>query len=413
MEAVPGRYALDVDEELRRAERAGDWRDHAARLRHAGRAHAARRAVEARAQGGDAEARALLDDWYPLDRPTLVLFDALDPPADLEEHRVGRFSGLPWLLLLGDPDPRCLERLTSQRPVPAGLGGWKSDVVPWAAVEELWTLPFLQRLLAAFQAFGPVVLERTRLSPREAVEFARALWVLREGESKPWTRSPRQSAAWALGVFADPEREVVDLISQALTDANWLVRFEGSLARAALERRPHTDDAWGGWSGRPGWLPWRCPAVLRDPLTGCLERGILRPPPEIRPPHPDAPRPSGWVLLDVDMLKRVNDVQGCTRGDETLVAVAEGLQQIAGDRVVRWGGDEFLVCLEEATELYAFAERLRAAAGKATGGLVTASASVVAGRELEGVLRRLEEALHQAKLAGRDRTVIWSEALER
>ena len=57
------------------------------------------------------------------------------------------------------------------------------------------------------------------------------------------------------------------------------------------------------------------------------------------------------AVIDLDRFKLVNDTHGHAVGDELLVLVAQGLQQIADDArcdastVVRQGGDEFLLSL--------------------------------------------------------------------
>lgn len=55
------------------------------------------------------------------------------------------------------------------------------------------------------------------------------------------------------------------------------------------------------------------------------------------------------VLLDVDGLKTVNDRWGHAAGDAALAHLASALAEHVGDHgwVARWGGDEFLVVLEE------------------------------------------------------------------
>ena len=68
----------------------------------------------------------------------------------------------------------------------------------------------------------------------------------------------------------------------------------------------------------------------------------------------DAARASGRTLVlgigDVDNFKAVNDKHGHQAGDACLQAVAEALRSACreGDRVFRWGGDEFAVLLEGA-----------------------------------------------------------------
>lgn len=55
------------------------------------------------------------------------------------------------------------------------------------------------------------------------------------------------------------------------------------------------------------------------------------------------------VLLDVDGLKTVNDRWGHAAGDAALAHLAAALAEHVGDHgwVARWGGDEFLVVMEE------------------------------------------------------------------
>jgi diguanylate cyclase (GGDEF)-like protein len=55
------------------------------------------------------------------------------------------------------------------------------------------------------------------------------------------------------------------------------------------------------------------------------------------------------VMADLDGLKRINDTHGHEAGDAAIRAVAQGLRTLVrhGDRVYRWGGDEFVVVLSE------------------------------------------------------------------
>ena len=83
----------------------------------------------------------------------------------------------------------------------------------------------------------------------------------------------------------------------------------------------------------------------RDPLTGLHNRRGLH----------DAVAARGGVqrfegalmLLDIDHFKRVNDGQGHAAGDAVLVEVARRLNAAVrdDDLVVRWGGEEFIICM--------------------------------------------------------------------
>ncbi|RLE36328.1 hypothetical protein DRJ24_00775, partial [Candidatus Acetothermia bacterium] len=72
--------------------------------------------------------------------------------------------------------------------------------------------------------------------------------------------------------------------------------------------------------------------------------------------------PIGFLMIDVDRFKEINDRFGHQIGDRVLKAVAELLidQVRESDIVVRYGGDEFLIMLLETDgETEAVAERIR------------------------------------------------------
>lgn len=123
-------------------------------------------------------------------------------------------------------------------------------------------------------------------------------------------------------------------------------------------------------------------------------------------------QPFTVVILDVDHFKKINDELGHLSGDQVLKAVATLLDQAVRetDTVARFGGEEFVVVLPQ-TDLPGaaiFAERLRqmVAAQTLEGASVTVSmglATPLEGETAAGVLTRADEALYQAKRAGRDR----------
>lgn len=68
------------------------------------------------------------------------------------------------------------------------------------------------------------------------------------------------------------------------------------------------------------------------------------------------------ILADIDDFKMINDTYGHEAGDMALVCIANILEGICrGHRVVRWGGEEFLVVLFDVTEEEAFdiSEKIR------------------------------------------------------
>jgi len=132
-------------------------------------------------------------------------------------------------------------------------------------------------------------------------------------------------------------------------------------------------------------------------------------------------RPMGVIMADVDHFKRYNDTLGHEAGDRLLVALADCLraQVRAGDIVCRYGGEEFLIILPEASLelLTQRAEELRALVARQMGDLavagmqpVTMSLGVacfpVHARDASELVCAADEALYCAKHAGRDRVEI-------
>ena len=120
------------------------------------------------------------------------------------------------------------------------------------------------------------------------------------------------------------------------------------------------------------------------------------------------------ILMDVDRFKAMNDTYGHHVGDEVLKEVARILinHTRKSDLVARWGGDEFVIIatktdLQHVIEL---AEAIRERVQKVTidtaeGCKVTVSigvATVATDDSLKTMLCRADEALYEAKGAGRN-----------
>ena len=131
------------------------------------------------------------------------------------------------------------------------------------------------------------------------------------------------------------------------------------------------------------------------------------------------------VLVDLDDLRGVNDRWGRPAGDHVLTQVAQLLMSGARmvDRVGRWAGGTFAIVLPEtgAGAAFGLAERMRAdlaarrfgavvlAGARPLGPLrVTVSCGVAAaqGHDGRGLVARAHEALHRAKLRGRNRSIV-------
>lgn len=157
--------------------------------------------------------------------------------------------------------------------------------------------------------------------------------------------------------------------------------------------------------------------AMQDPLTGLLNRRGLQ----------DAlsnclaylrrhQKPLPMLMLDLDHFKKINDLYGHDVGDQVLVKVAGLIKQTLrqSDVVARLGGEEFVILLPMATEEQAWqtAERLRQQiAALHFPQPVTAhyrqTVSVglsmqTADYDIDQQLQQADQALYQAKQAGRD-----------
>src|ERR671918_267375 len=117
-------------------------------------------------------------------------------------------------------------------------------------------------------------------------------------------------------------------------------------------------------------------------------------------------RPVTVLLIDVDNLKEVNDTLGHSAGDRLLKACGAAWHERlrSADLLARYGGDEFAVILPDCSMDHALVvgERLR----EATPAETTSSIGVAQWDGVESsdqMLRRADDAMYQAKRAGRNR----------
>lgn len=159
----------------------------------------------------------------------------------------------------------------------------------------------------------------------------------------------------------------------------------------------------------------------RDPLTGLSNRRGLHDAAAAR--GLDLHFEGALLLVDIDHFKRVNDGHGHAAGDVVLVEVARRLVEVVrGDDVlVRWGGEEFLICLPgvDAPHAQALAQRVLQAVGgepvalpAPAGGALRVTASIGYGcfplpparlpLSLERAINLADMALYTAKNQGRN-----------
>jgi diguanylate cyclase (GGDEF)-like protein/PAS domain S-box-containing protein len=139
------------------------------------------------------------------------------------------------------------------------------------------------------------------------------------------------------------------------------------------------------------------------------------------------PRALALIVFDADHFKHINDRYGHPAGDRVLCDLAKALRDSfrAVDTVARLGGEEFAVLLPSTgiEQALASAERLRAAVSTR---LVAADGAEIAYTVSAGVavldseagagaidllIKRADEALYQAKAAGRNRVAAWTDEL--
>ena len=167
-----------------------------------------------------------------------------------------------------------------------------------------------------------------------------------------------------------------------------------------------------------------------DPLTGLLNRRAFseRLDFELRR-SARTEYPLGFVLIDIDFFKSINDKHGHPTGDAVLRRVANVLVENlrTTDIVARFGGEEFAVLLLDTgrSDTIAVAEKLRESVAKERfvneEGIALKQLTISLGVALcpedahsaDTLLSRTDRALYAAKAAGRNQAMLWSEQLDR
>ncbi|OGN56449.1 MAG: hypothetical protein A3D96_04900 [Chlamydiae bacterium RIFCSPHIGHO2_12_FULL_44_59] len=162
----------------------------------------------------------------------------------------------------------------------------------------------------------------------------------------------------------------------------------------------------------------------RDTLTGAINRinmlTLLREQQEISKREN---QPCFLAMLDIDFFKKINDQYGHPIGDKVLIALVHLILQNfhRNEKLFRYGGEEFLICLNnvESNGAFEWIEALRKQIAETT--LFTepnpihitvsfglAPLNVYA--PVEQSIQYCDEALLTAKAAGRNCTKIWEPA---
>ena len=125
------------------------------------------------------------------------------------------------------------------------------------------------------------------------------------------------------------------------------------------------------------------------------------------------------ALIDLDHFKRINDEHGHVVGDQALMAFASAASMVLRDTdtLARWGGEEFLFLMPNTSPQKATIalDRVRDALASVTVSQVapqlrlrfSAGLALCLGQEgTDATLERADQALYQAKSAGRHRSVV-------
>lgn len=159
---------------------------------------------------------------------------------------------------------------------------------------------------------------------------------------------------------------------------------------------------------------------IKDALTGVYNRRYL----DVHlkgecQRHFRYSRKMSLIMFDIDRFKEVNDTYGHPCGDHVLKVIAATISQLArsSDCLVRYGGEEFCCILPETSSECAktLAERFRSCIAelvieyKEEKIQVTISLGIAELREgdtQDGLLKRADEALYEAKNKGRNQVVV-------
>lgn len=169
-------------------------------------------------------------------------------------------------------------------------------------------------------------------------------------------------------------------------------------------------------------------STLKDPMTGLFNRRFLEEfEPGLTASVSRSKKPVAVLMCDIDYFKDTNDTHGHQVGDSVLITAAQimGKSVRANDYVIRFGGEEFIILLMDASDekIAEIAERVRtdleAHEFKAVSGSFNKTISIgvdvytAEGETLSECIHNADLALYEAKEGGRNRVVRHSKKAEK
>jgi len=181
------------------------------------------------------------------------------------------------------------------------------------------------------------------------------------------------------------------------TTTHYVAAFEDTTSRKEAEQRIRDLAEHDHLTGLPNRL------LLRDRFDLAIKQ------------HRRHDRSLGFMFLDLDHFKRVNDSLGHPAGDSLLISVVERLRAVLrdGDTISRLGGDEFVILLndmESSATAATIAEKiimsLKTPIDVGGNPLITSASIGIAlapqdGEDFDGLLQRADTAMYRAKEQGR------------
>lgn len=219
-----------------------------------------------------------------------------------------------------------------------------------------------------------------------------------------------------------PQQNVTDTLrtylrqSTEITDPSVLLKRNAEMTRYLNETRARTEkeieDMQKTLTQRQEALRDTMRMAETDQLTGLLNRRAYDE--KLDYAYKRTLRSKGeklsLILLDLDYFKNVNDAFGHQYGDEYLQKMAASMLSVIRQEVdyaFRFGGDEFALLMF--TDEHIATARALALLGlmknKVSIGIVSLSAEHNCSTDLQDFIKRADDALYQAKHAGRGRAV--------